>query len=171
MNKKLFYLIAFLGAMVAFVPACKDADPCKDVDCGTGGECVDGTCFCLDGFEGSDCRTEWSAKFVHPNYDATDVCTVPAPTKTWDYAMKISRVGESKILIEKIGGTVFDVDADVSYANTSDVTATKITINDVIGARTFAGTGTMSGNVITGSYTITQGGTVTDACTFTWTKK
>ncbi|MFN0013247.1 MAG: calcium-binding EGF-like domain-containing protein [Saprospiraceae bacterium] len=169
MNKKLIYLIALLGAMVAFVPACKDADPCKDVDCGANGTCVDGACFCNDGYEGSDCLTEWSGKFVHPNYDGTDVCTMPVGT--FDYSMKISRVSESKILLEKIGGTVFDVDADVSYASASDETATKITIADVIGARTFAGTGTISGSVITGSYTITQGGAVTDACTFTWTKK
>jgi hypothetical protein len=38
-------------------------DPCVDVTCLNGGICDDGTCMCVDWYEGTDCSTEERAKY------------------------------------------------------------------------------------------------------------
>jgi len=53
MNKKLFYFLALLGAMVVFAPGCGDKDPCKDVEC-INGDCFEGVCDCLAGYLNDD---------------------------------------------------------------------------------------------------------------------
>jgi len=39
-------------------------DECKDVVCENGGTCDAGTCKCVTGYEGTNCQTKWSAKFI-----------------------------------------------------------------------------------------------------------
>ncbi len=166
MSKKLVFLTMFFLSATVFLTSCGDSDPCKDVDCGANGTCFEGTCVCNIGYEGTNCDSEWSAKFVG-NYAGEDVCN----TGTFEYDMKISKVSESKILLEDLGGTVYDVEAEVSLVSPSDVTATKITINYTTGGRLFVGQGTINNGKITGDYKISQNGTVTDDCNFTLTKK
>lgn len=166
MNKRLVYLCTLLLSASFFITSCGDSDPCKDVDCGANGTCFEGSCVCNQGYEGSNCDTEWSAKFVG-NYAGEDVCN----TGTFEYDMSITRVSDSKILLQDLGGTVYDIEADVELVSPSDVSATKISFNYTTGGRLFVGQGTMNGSKITGDYKISQGGTVTDDCSFTLTKK
>src|SRR2546421_8302190 len=68
-------------ATVMFINACT-SDPCKDVVCQNGGNCVSGTCVCTAGYEGTNCETESRAKFLG-SYTAHDVCSVSG---TFDYS-------------------------------------------------------------------------------------
>ncbi|MBK8967761.1 MAG: hypothetical protein IPM36_14055 [Lewinellaceae bacterium] len=152
MNKKLVYLFALLGAMVAFAPACGDADACEDVDCGVNGTCFEGVCVCNVGYEGADCNTEWSAKFLD-DYSGESSCN-PGAT----YQGSITRVSETEIRINEFGGFTGTnhINATVRLASASDVSATELVIdvaNDGFD-RKFTGTGTISGNVITITVTI-----------------
>jgi hypothetical protein len=169
MSKKLFFLPALLlGAFLMFTPACGDSDPCKDVECGTNGNCFEGDCVCNEGFEGSTCADEWATKFVG-NYDGDDNCTIPVGG--FDYPQKISRINGTKVLLEKFAGTVYDVEATVVRGLATDVTAQKISFDYTTGGRTFKGSATLAGSKITGDYEISVSGTITDKCSFTWTKK
>ena len=56
-------LASMVIAVMVFFNACTD-DPCKDVNCLNGGNCVDGTCVCATGYEGTDCSTEMREKFL-----------------------------------------------------------------------------------------------------------
>ena len=165
MSKKLFILPLFLFGAFLAVTTTSCGDNCKDVECNTG-TCLDGTCECGVGYEGTNCEIESSGKFVG-NYDGTDICN----TGTFDYSMKISRVTEGKVLLEDLGGTVYDIEANVELVNASDASAQKISFNYTTGGRVFVGQGVMSGSIIAGAYTISQSGTVTDDCTFTLVKK
>ncbi|MEZ4722738.1 MAG: calcium-binding EGF-like domain-containing protein [Flavobacteriales bacterium] len=55
--KKLLYLVLVLG-LATYFESCKEDDPCENVMCMNGGTCVDGTCSCLDGFDGTTCEIE-----------------------------------------------------------------------------------------------------------------
>lgn len=45
----------FLLTFVVFISSCKDADPCEDVICGSGTECIDGVCEIIDPCEDVIC--------------------------------------------------------------------------------------------------------------------
>lgn len=46
----------FLALSILLIIGCRN--PCKDLNCQNGGECVDGTCDCPDGFYGSQCESQ-----------------------------------------------------------------------------------------------------------------
>jgi hypothetical protein len=49
-------LVEILGAVFpAFLEACRSADPCTNIQCGEGGNCVDGVCICEPGWRGPFC--------------------------------------------------------------------------------------------------------------------
>ena len=54
---KLLLLSAF------FVMTSCTSDPCLDVTCFNDGVCDDGTCLCVDWYEGADCSTEERSKY------------------------------------------------------------------------------------------------------------
>ena len=64
--KKLFNLFsafAFILSTLWLISSCtKGGKACKDIECLNGGVCQDGTCFCPDGFGGTDCGTVVSAE-------------------------------------------------------------------------------------------------------------
>lgn len=66
--------------------------PCDNVICLNGGTCTDGLCYCPQGFEGPQCATRWSDKFVG-NYSADDACDTSA----------------------KVYGVVLNADPDYAY--------------------------------------------------------
>lgn len=59
-----FFIILFS------MSSCK-RDPCRSTRCLNGGICNSGTCDCPSGYEGSDCGTESTQKFIG-NYSVTD---------------------------------------------------------------------------------------------------
>jgi len=60
------FLLSFL-----FIIGC--GDPCDDVACANGSTCDDGTCLCVDGYEGTLCDTEVRTKFLG-TYSGTFTC-------------------------------------------------------------------------------------------------
>lgn len=139
-----------------------DTDPCKDVDCGLYGDCVEGDCVCDAGYEGSACATLQREKFI-ATYNVSEACT----SGNFTYAITIttSSAGVSNIIITNFGDFTVNVNATVNSNGTS------ITIpNQTLGGGTFSGTGQISGNILTITYTVTAG-TSTDTCTMTCTKQ
>ncbi|MBN8677773.1 MAG: hypothetical protein J0M29_06075 [Chitinophagales bacterium] len=166
MSKKLFFIPTFiLGAFLLFTPSC--ADNCKDVDCGTG-VCVDGTCECGDGFEGTNCETEWSAKFVGSFLGADVVTASTAGTDLGTYNLTkpavVTRKSEVSISISNFGG--FDSFVDATLTSSDEIS---INYTDPAG-RKFVGTGKISGNVLSGNYVVTYSDNTTDTATFSYTK-
>lgn len=66
---RLLYLILFL-LITAIFSSC--TDPCKEKDC-SNGYCIEGDCFCLDGYSGENCEILESEKFVG-NYSGKQIC-------------------------------------------------------------------------------------------------
>ena len=136
MKKNLLWFFGLLLVAGTFSLSSCNEDLCKDVDCGANGQCFEGTCVCDQGFEGTNCETEWSAKFVG-NWNATDVCTtvgIPGST-TYTYISTVTRVSASKIQVSNFGA--FDlaskVDFELTESGKFNVTGTDN------GARIFSG--------------------------------
>lgn len=72
---RLLCLIFALAITIIFT-AC--TDPCKDKDC-ENGYCIEGDCFCSDGYSGENCEISESDKFVG-NYSGKQIC--PEGTQT-----------------------------------------------------------------------------------------
>ena len=59
MKRCLFFLFVF-----ALLAAACEQNPCKNVTCNHDGLCIDGTCSCVLGYEGSTCDEETRAKYA-----------------------------------------------------------------------------------------------------------
>jgi hypothetical protein len=169
MRTKFFLPILILGISLFFVSSCGEADPCKDVNCGANGTCFLGECVCNEGFEGAGCAAEWSAKFVG-SYLGRDVCK--GTTYTLKTPAVFSRVDGSTVQIANFGG--FDdafIRAKIKRKESTSTTADvlDLTFTDAK-QRRFTGTATISGNKITGTYTVTYSDNTSDNCTFEYTK-
>jgi hypothetical protein len=174
-----------------------DTDPCKDVDCGNNGICVEGDCVCEDGFGGVDCATDYCeelvcdttggekvatvggcdcecnegyegddcatlerAKFIG-TYNVTEACT--SGNFTYSLTITESSTGISAAIIGNFG------DFNVNVTGTADGNILTIA-NQTVGGGTFQGSGQITGNILTITYTVTAG-TSTDDCTMTCTKQ
>jgi EGF-like domain len=146
------------------------SDPCdpKTIVCANGGTCLDGACQCASGFEGTKCETLSRAKFIGV-YNCSDACTTGAGT----YVNTIAASSDSlKITFSNMSGLSTALGTPTSvYATVSGNTFT-IPSQAVIGSATttISGSGTIAGSIVTTSYSV-KVGTVTDACTGTWTKQ
>lgn len=58
LNQNVYFII---GLLSIFFISC--IDPCKDKQCGNG-YCIEGDCFCQDGYSGKNCEIMESDKFV-----------------------------------------------------------------------------------------------------------
>lgn len=160
----LSFLSALAFASIMFFNACT-SDPCKDVVCMNDGTCIDGTCDCTTGYEGTDCSTESRTKFLG-SWTVTDAC---------------SSSGTSSYTVSMTAGTSV---IDVNITNFWGVfnNAVKATVSgSIISIATqepdndgfkVIGTGTITGTTISWSYTIdgTGAGSGIDNCTATWVK-
>ena len=143
---------------------CQTMDPCFNVVCLNGGTCVSGICVCDTGYEGVDCGTESRTKFLGV-YNVNESCTI---TGNAAYTVAITAGTQiDKVLI----GNFWNVFA---HAVVATVNGSSITIpsqepdNDNFFVQ---GSGTISGNVLTMNYTVTdQTYGLTATCTATWTK-
>lgn len=167
MSKKLFFLPLFIFGAFLAVTMTSCGDNCKDVECNTG-TCLDGTCECGDGYEGTNCEIEWSAKFTGSYLGADVVTASTAGTVLGSYNLTtpavVTRKSETSISISNFGGFSSFCEATVTSAN-------GLTINytDPAG-RLFVGTATISGNTISGNYVVTFSDNTTDTATFTYNK-
>lgn len=166
MSKKLFLLLpaALLAAVMFFTPSC-NTDACKNVECGANGVCLDGTCACDAGYEGTGCADEWATKFLG-TYTGTDGCggNLTKP-------VTVTRLSPSTVRITNFGGFDSYVDATIELGNGA-TTAEVISLNNYLdpAARKFSGTGTISGNTINISYVVTYSDNTTESCTFVISK-
>jgi hypothetical protein len=148
---------------VLFYNSCSD-DPCKDVICNNGGSCLDGTCVCATGYEGSDCSTKSNAKFVG-NYSAIDVCS--SGTYTYSPTIAASSAVVNGLILTNFGGFGTNLTA------TATVDGSTITVpSQSLGGINISGSGTLNAaqNQIQFTYTANDG-TNSDNCTSTWDKQ
>lgn len=66
------HALVWLGSFVLLASACR-RDPCKRLDCGPNGNCVDGTCVCNQGFGGDLCERELNAVY-DGQYQVVETC-------------------------------------------------------------------------------------------------
>lgn len=67
MIMKEFAKIFLVAVLLVTISACERQN-CTNVVCPAGQNCNGGRCYCPDGYEGTDCATLASAKFVTPYY-------------------------------------------------------------------------------------------------------
>jgi hypothetical protein len=169
MIKKLLFP-ALVGAMTMFASC--ESDPCKDLDgkCGSG-QCFEGTCVCDEGYEpdaAGVCNDTWAKKFVG-SYTGQDVC--PSGTFQLNAPAVVTETAADKVSITNFAGFNSVTKAVVVRAAAGDVSATQLSIDDTDPAgRKFVGTASISGNTITGSYTVTYPDNSTESCTFSYSK-
>lgn len=161
MNKNRFYLLALLGVLLAVTPSC-NPDPCKDVNCGANGTCLDGTCICDTGYEGASCEVEWATKF-EGSYLGKDVCGMD--TYILAKHAVITKLSATQVRISNFGG--FDSFIDATVTKSDELGFTNFA--DPAGRR-FTGTAKINGNRLTGSYTVTYSNGSSDSCTFDYSK-
>lgn len=169
MRTKLFLPILILGISLFFISSCGEADPCKDVDCGVNGTCFIGECVCNEGFEGAGCTAEWVTKFVG-SYLGSDKCGTRTLTLTKPAIF--SRVDGTTVQIANFGG--FDdafIRAKIKRKTASSTTADvlDLTFTDAK-QRRFTGEATITGNKISGRYTVTYSDNSKEDCTFDYSK-
>lgn len=153
-------LMVFTLAIVTFYTSC--TDPCKNVTCLNAGTCLDGTCSCADGYQGTDCGTETRAALLG-TYSVSGTITCP-----------VSGNGT-------ITGTVFTISASSSSVKkvvlnfggvltlTATVNGTSFTIdNSSVGGFDYSGNGSISGTNI--SCTINEyDGSLSETCVYAFT--
>ncbi len=161
MIKKHFYRVAFFGALAFLTSSC-NPDPCKDVDCGLNGTCLDGSCVCDAGYEGASCEIEWATKF-EGSYLGKDVCG--GTTYNLTKPAVISKRSATEVRITNFGGFDSFIDAQVTKSDELGFT----NYEDPAGRR-FTGSAKISGNKLTGSYTVTFSDGSSEGCTFEYTK-
>lgn len=155
-----FLQILGVAAIAAFSFSSCETDACKDVDCGEYGTCVDGDCVCDTGYEGVNCDTQERTKFV-AGYSVSESCT--SGNYTYSVTVTTSTTGVDKIIVTNFGDYGIDV---VGTVDGSSVTFA----NQTLSGLTLSGSGQLSGNILTITYTISQG-SATDSCTMTCTKQ
>ncbi|MFQ5334919.1 MAG: calcium-binding EGF-like domain-containing protein [Flavobacteriales bacterium] len=162
--------ILFSIPLLIFSNACKD--PCKDMECLNGGECVEidrktAECNCTTGYEGDDCGTEMRAKFLSM-YAAKETCD---QTGNGTYTATISESSGSVSEIKITGawgmfanGVIATVDGkDISIASQDPDNNNNLIV----------GSGTMSNDqtMVSVTYTITDSSSAVNNCSSVWTKQ
>lgn len=140
-------LSAFLtiGAFSTMLYTSCNPDACKDVVCNNGGTCLNGTCQCPSGYEGTSCQTV-SADAIKGTYTATETCQPPlGSSSSWTSVVTISANDPTRVVISNFGESNTNV---TGHVNKNAITLDATTI----GTHEVTGTGTINGNVITISY-------------------
>lgn len=133
------------------------------------------TTSCPEGYEGSNCSVEWATKFIN-SYMCIDTVFESTSGNGGIYNLTkpavITKKTVSVINITNFGGFDSFVEATISKAQSTDTTATKLSINftDPEG-RQFSGTGSIKDNFISGKYRVTFSRYNTyDSTSFKYTK-
>lgn len=69
--------IFFAGMIAVLISGCAGRN-CKNVVCPAGQQCLDGGCYCNNGYEGADCNTLSYLKYVG-NYNVSETCMNSTP--------------------------------------------------------------------------------------------
>lgn len=136
-------LMVFSLAIVTFYTSC--TDPCKDVTCLNAGTCVDGTCDCADGYEGTDCGTETRAQFLGSYSVASGTITCGVTGNSTISAGTSVNVTTNSGGVKKIAISLGGVLTVVATVSGSTLTID----NQTISGFTYSGTGSVSSNTLT----------------------
>lgn len=162
-NLKTILMASFLtlGALTTMTFTSCNGDKCKDTVCNNGGTCneSDGSCSCAVGYEGTDCATLSRAKFIGV-FIGTETCTIGSD------AYSITCSASASDLTFNIQNLYNQSLTAVASANGNAFTIPSQTVGAGI---TASGSGSITGDNITVTYTINDGA-VTNTCTFTGTK-
>lgn len=162
--KNLKHLIfALLAVTTLSLASCKK-DKCKDKTCQNGAPCVDGTCNCTTGFSGENCEIENRAKF-RSTYNVVETCAISG---NFNYQVIISNssAAADRVLISNFGGYGESVSATAS-GNSLTIATQQVAVQG--GSLTFSGSGQISGNILTISYSV-SGDVTPESCTMNCTK-
>ena len=194
MKKRILQILGVAVVVTLGLASCS-TDACKDVVCENGGTCVEGDCECPEGFggadcatnycatlpcsfggttrpisggceciceagySGTDCTTEWRERFIG-NYNVSETCG----SDMINYAISITgAVDVTNVVIENFGNLSINV---VAYLST---VGTVLSLNTINGNREITGSGYLAGDVLTITYTITEGSD-SYSCTMTGDK-
>jgi hypothetical protein len=151
--------LAAMMAIVFGVFTMNACNPCRNVDCGSNGECEEGVCICDAGYEGEFCGEEMRAKFISTysvsgsDTDGDTYSNVPVKIEnsgtsvqgvlvTWDNAIlmtgSVTATNSISIPNQTAGGET--VEGTISGGGSS------ITMTLKVGTGTSAYTITASGN-------------------------
>lgn len=165
---QILFLALILGTVAVTFTSCGDDDPCKDVVCGTNGDCFEGSCVCNVGYEqdaDGKCTVEQRAKFIG-SYNGSEVCTVG--TDNYTISIATSSNGIDKVVLSNVYNQGITLSGTVNK-NALTIAAQTVTVGGL--TYTFQGTGTYTAGTpptIKIEYTIQ--GTPSNSCTFNGTK-
>ena len=148
--------------------------PCKDVICQNGGAAVeDGkncNCECKDGFSGEFCETWWLSAFMG-TYDVIYNCTGDGQSGSGNYFSTLVEVGSNAPAEFRFSNfSNYNSGAIGTLSNPTTFTIRENNVDPNFFGMKFSGSGTVSGNKIEITYTVTYNGTK-DECTATYTKQ
>jgi hypothetical protein len=161
-NLKSILLASFLtiGAFSTTIFTSCDPDACKDVVCQNGGTCTDGLCACPTGYEGTNCETLSRTKFLGV-FTGAETCTVGSD----NYSITCTaNSDDTKFKIQNLYN-----DNSLTAIASASGNAFTIPSQTVASGVTALGSGTITGNTITITYTVTNSMT-SNTCTFIGTK-
>ncbi len=69
--------IGLAALLLVFISGC-ERKSCQDVVCQVGQQCIQGGCYCTDGYEGDGCSTYSYLKF-EGSYNVTEACSNASP--------------------------------------------------------------------------------------------
>lgn len=173
--KSFHYLLIVFGLFVGFSSCSKDDDIATAIcepACGVGGVCNDGVCVCLTGYEGENCATESSAKFLgvyNTNYTGSGGLAGSGGNTTMTIT-KGDNPGKIQIAVPlELGATlpqIGSVDLPINLTIQADVDGNSYTISrTTIGFSvpvggfnlpidiTFEASGNLSGSTLNSSWT------------------
>lgn len=156
-----------VGAFSAVTYTACNKDACKDVVCQNGGVCANGVCTCATGYEGTNCETKSTTKFIG-QWSASDVCNGGSPDV---YIVTIAQDPSAvdKVLVSNLGNYGCTTGGTISW--NGSVNALTLTINDSKCNYQFNATGTYNAATKSVSFNYTaKYATITDNCTATLTK-
>ena len=170
-NRFPVFALTLIAALTLTISAC-ETDPCKDVECGVTGTCLEGDCICDVGYEldgSGQCSVRSADKFVSA-FNATEDCS----TLGYVVTVTASNVQADKIILTNLGNydcPSGDLPVEATV-NGSEVTLLAGPYCPTTGftGYTFSGSGTVSGDVLTISYVVTYtvaGTLFTDTCVAT----
>ena len=141
-------------------------DACKDVVCQNGGTCSDGNCTCATGYEGTNCETKATAKFVKQwsasDKEATTTTTIP----TYVSAI-VTGAGVTDIKISNFSG-LFTNDVVATVSGNTITVSSQQPDNDGYYVTTGTGTYDATTKKISWTYTLKNPLNVEKSYTGTW---
>jgi hypothetical protein len=112
--------------------------PCANVVCYNGGNCIDGLCNCPAGFDGPDCSQKWNARYTG-NYIAQDGCD-----KATSYAVTITPLINTSTEVQITNLGLNAPNSSVRGKIVSNKTTIEIPLQQVNDSMYYSGIGTQS---------------------------